>query len=256
MRAKTKTFFEDLMLLIVVGVIIYAIYSYFFSSNEKQEVVPQANVEKAVENSTKEVAEVKKEEEITAETQKTQEETTPVEPLKEDAIKVEENLRKSSNMIIRPDKVEDTTAIVEKADQTEKSENVETTTKTENITKPEKTTKENTKSVSVQKPVEEKSAVQDSEEKIRVEAFYQPIREKISENINKNLDKSSIKSGEHVNIRLTVLKDGRYEQLTFVDGNKEYFELVKPSITKVFPIKIEESVKNSFPRYFRMKIEF
>ena len=89
-------------------------------------------------------------------------------------------------------------------------------------------------------------------EKAKTEAFYQTIREKI----NSNIDKSSLKSGEYINIRLTILKDGKQEQLTFMDGNKEYFELVKPSIYKTFPIVIPSDMKDSFPRYFRMKIEF
>lgn len=91
-----------------------------------------------------------------------------------------------------------------------------------------------------------------NDEKARIEQFYQTIREKIYSNI----DKSSLKSTKYVNIRLTILKDGKYEQLTFMDGNKEYFESIKPAIYKTFPVQIENSIKNSFPRYFRMKIEF
>ena len=91
-----------------------------------------------------------------------------------------------------------------------------------------------------------------SDEKAKIEAFYQTIREKI----NSNIDKSALKRGEYINIRLTLLKDGRYEQLTFMDGNKEYFELVKSSIYKAFPVVMPNEIKNNFPRYFRMKIEF
>ena len=94
------------------------------------------------------------------------------------------------------------------------------------------------------------------DEKAKIEKFYQSIREKIYFNIEKNVDKSALKSGEFINIRVTILKDGKIEQLTLTEGKKEYFELTKPSIYKSFPVQIDESIKNNFPRYFRMKIEF
>lgn len=228
MKAKTKVFFEDLALVLIVGVIIYYGYNYFFPSNENnQEITQQTTVEKPIDtNENKEAVTSKEEikkEEVIEKVEETQADATPIEQLKEDSIRIEEAPIKNPSNIIIP--------TVEKIEK-----------------KPE--------TPMIQKPVEDKPFVQDSEEKIRVEVFYQPIREKIYSNINNSIDKSMVKNGEFINIKLTVLKDGRYEQLTFVDGNKEYFELVKPSITKVFPIQIEDSVKNSFPRYFRMKIEF
>lgn len=237
MKAKTKVFFEDLALVLIVGVIIYYGYNYFFPSNENnQEITQQTTVEKPIDtNENKEAVtsnqEIKKEE-VIEKVEETPADATPIEQLKEDSIRVEEAPIKNQSTIVIP--------AVEKTEKIEKAEKIEKKTETPII----------------QKPVEDKPFVQDSEEKIRVEAFYQPIREKIYSNINNSIDKSMVKNGEFINIKLTVLKDGRYEQLTFVDGNKEYFELVKPSITKVFPIQIEDSVKNSFPRYFRMKIEF
>ena len=80
--------------------------------------------------------------------------------------------------------------------------------------------------------------------------------EKYALNIDKNIDKSLIKKGEFVNLRLTIFKDGRYEQLTLIEGNNENFELIKSSITQSFPVIIDDSLKANFPRYFRMKIEF
>lgn len=52
------------------------------------------------------------------------------------------------------------------------------------------------------------------------------------------------------------MKSGKAEQLILLEGNNEYFELIKPSINQAFPVNIDESLKQSFPRYFRMKIEF
>ena len=75
-------------------------------------------------------------------------------------------------------------------------------------------------------------------------------------NIHKNVDKNQIRTGEAVEIRLTILKDGGYEQLSSTKGDNEYFELFRSSIKEAFPVKIDNSLKESFPRYFRMKIEF
>ena len=85
--------------------------------------------------------------------------------------------------------------------------------------------------------------------------FYKSIEDKIYANIESNVDKTLIKDNAFVNIRVTILKDGRYEQLTFMDGSKDNFELFRSSITQVFPLKINDSLKENFPRYFRMKIE-
>ena len=90
------------------------------------------------------------------------------------------------------------------------------------------------------------------EDKAKIELFYEQIRAQI----NSNIDKSLIQNKEAVSIRLTILKDGRYEQITLTEGNKENFELIRPSITKAFPVKIDDNLKANFPRYFRMKIEF
>ena len=88
-----------------------------------------------------------------------------------------------------------------------------------------------------------------------IEIFYKSIEDKIYANIESNVDKTLIKDNAFVNIRVTILKDGRYEQLTFMDGSKDNFELFRSSITQVFPLKINDSLKENFPRYFRMKIE-
>ena len=108
-----------------------------------------------------------------------------------------------------------------------------------------------------QKEVEEKIApVEVNDQKAKVELFYKTIKEQIYANIHKNVDKNQIRTGEAVEIRLTILKDGGYEQLSSTKGDNEYFELFRSSIKEAFPVKIDSSLKESFPRYFRMKIEF
>ncbi|MFW3328794.1 hypothetical protein ACN9JT_10095, partial [Aliarcobacter butzleri] len=96
----------------------------------------------------------------------------------------------------------------------------------------------------------------DTNDKTNVDQFFKNFERKVYDNINKNVDKSALRSGQFVNIRVTFLKDGGYEQLTYVSGNMGYFNLIKSSIEESFPVVIEDSIKGHFPRYYRMKIEF
>ena len=207
MRGKNKSFLEDVFIILVVGILIYFVYGFFFSSNEiEEENIPTA-IEKTLEPDTKKVEEIK----------------PVIEEIKEEPKKIE-------SPILEPKKEElIQTQIVEPKAKIEQKE--------------------------VQKPTITTSS-EELDEKAKVEEFYKTIRDKINANIAKNVDKNLSKNGEYANIKLTILKDGRYEQLIFVDGDKEYFNLFKPSIIEVFPIKIDDSLKNSFPRYFKMKIEF
>ncbi|MGE0052238.1 MAG: hypothetical protein AB7S49_12015 [Arcobacter sp.] len=241
MTTKTKTFFEDLFVLLVLGIIIYAIYSFVFSDEEKDEFVENKPViEKSVENdnfSKPIVDEIKDEElekkveETITETQK-EPSTTLIEPTPTDNDKTTNDVERTENKPI--------------IDEIKKEEPIITTEKIiEN--------KPNVDELS-EKPLQKEEQILD--EKAKIEAFYQTIREKIYSNIEKNIDKTSLKNKESVNIRVTILKDGRYEQLTFMGGNKENYELIKNSIYNSFPVMMDESIKNNFPRYFRMKIEF
>ncbi|MDD2973959.1 MAG: hypothetical protein PHZ10_02545 [Aliarcobacter cryaerophilus] len=89
-----------------------------------------------------------------------------------------------------------------------------------------------------------------------IDEFFDRFEKKVYSNIDRNFDKTTFKRGEFVNIRVTILKDGSYEQLTFLNGNSDYFNKVKPQIEDIFPLKIEENLKSHFPRYYRMKIDF
>ena len=89
-----------------------------------------------------------------------------------------------------------------------------------------------------------------------IDDFFDRFEKKVYSNIDRNFDKTTFKRGDFVNIRVTILKDGSYEQLTFLNGNSDYFNKVKPQIEEIFPLNIEENLKSHFPRYFRMKIDF
>ena len=123
--------------------------------------------------------------------------------------------------------------------------------------KVETTKVENTVEPKANTLIEEKVSTPElTDQKVKVELFYKTIKEEIYKNIDKNVDKSKIKVGEHVEFRLTILKDGGYEQLNSTKGDKDYFELFRSSIKEAFPVKIDNSLKESFPRYFRMEIVF
>lgn len=200
MKAKNKSFIEDVVILFILGIIIYFIYSFFFSTEEKVEIVEnKTTIEKEINIPTPKEAiinEIKKEEEIVP--------TTPVETPKVEIPKVENIVETKANTLIE-----------------------------EKISTPELT-----------------------DQKAKVELFYKTIKEEIYKNIAKNVDKNKIKAGEHIEFRLTILKDGGYEQLSSTKGDKDYFELFRSSIKEAFPVKIDNSLKESFPRYFRMEIVF
>ncbi len=204
MRGKNKSFLEDTIILFIVGIIIYAIYSFFFSSNEEvqiqsEPVVSERNistntlVDKTSINNEK-VADEKINEDI-------------IQTQKEKPIQIEQD-NKDIIETIPDDKIEEKNTETPKLSET-----------------------------------------------TDIEIFYKSIEENIYSNIEKNVDKNLIKDNAFVNIRVTILKDGRYEQLTFMDGSKDNFELFRSSITQVFPLKINDTLKENFPRYFRMKIE-
>ena len=235
MRTKTKSFFEDLFIIFIIGLIIYGIYSFFFSSSENELTLDEMknSVEKKIENeilvkspipeqkSNEKVAEEKIEETI----KQTQQEVTPIATPTNIEEKIENRNEKPKEII---QKIE-TTPILEKIPSKE-----DIKTKEKEVA-----------------PTTEVSQTQE-EDKAKIELFYEQIRAQI----NSNIDKSLIKNKEAVSIRLTILKDGRYEQISLTEGNKENFELIRSSITKAFPVKIDDNLKANFPRYFRMKIEF
>ena len=210
MRGKNKSFIEDTIILFVIGIIIYAIYSFFFASTQEEIQTEPIAVERNISTETQ-VSDAAIDNEKVS-TEKINEDI--VHTQKEEPLKVEETTKDIIENI--PEDIHQNRAEIKKT--------------------------------------EINTEVQSTSEITDVELFYRSIEEKIYSNIEKNVDKTSINNG-FVNIRVTILKDGRYEQLTFMDGNKDNFELFKSSITKIFPLNINESIKENFPRYFRMKIE-
>lgn len=216
MKTKNKSFLEDIFIISIVGILIYSIYSFFFTSEEKVEITEtKTSIEKKIDaiiHKEPVVNEIKKEEEVVT-PPKVEEPNTPVVETSKEVLAPAENVVETKETPVIEEKIEP--------------------------------------------KVEEKIApVEVNDQKAKVELFYKTIKEQIYANIHKNVDKNQIRTGEAVEIRLTILKDGGYEQLSSTKGDNEYFELFRSSIKEAFPVKIDNSLKESFPRYFRMKIEF
>ena len=212
MRGKNKSFVEDTIILLVIGVIIYGIYTFFFASTQEVEIQTEPiAVERNISTDTQ------------VDNESVNKQSVPVEKINEDLAQTQKG---------EAVKIEDTTKdIIETIPEDKIEDRAE-----------------------IKKP-EIKTEVLSASEIGDVELFFRDLEEKIYANIEKNIDQTSIKNNAFVNIRVTILKDGRYEQLTFMDGSKDNFELFKPSITQVFPLQMNDTLKENFPRYFRMKIE-
>lgn len=204
MKYKNKSFLEDLFIIFIICIIIYAIFSFFFSENEN--LVENSENNNIVQE---EKIEIKNENKL---------------PLIEEEKTSEEKDLKVDNEI-KKEEIQEETSLPK-----------------EEITPIIELTNEPTK----EEIIEEEKIVTPSSAKL----FLQELEEKVIEEVKTKIDYTAF-----VSIRVTVLKNGNYEQLTLMDGDKKYFNLIKPILLNYFPLKIDDSIKNEFPRYFRLKIE-
>ncbi|MCT7639909.1 hypothetical protein [Aliarcobacter butzleri] len=279
MRTKTKNFFEDLFVLLIVGFIIFFVYIFFFSDDEKSETlltnnIVQEKIEETkpiineikgqIENRVEKIVSVTKQEEQKVEEVSQNVEENPIHKhevinneIKEEEKKIEEtslnhtNHQENMAQTVAPIEETKTEVIAQTSNPIEISKNNE-------IVISEEAGKIETKTPDsqIQDIQTNENENRDTNDKTNVDQFFKNFERKVYDNINKNVDKSALRSGQFVNIRVTFLKDGGYEQLTYVSGNMGYFNLIKSSIEESFPVVIEDSIKGHFPRYYRMKIEF
>ena len=232
MKRKIKSFFEDFLIIIVLITVIYGSYSYFF--DDSKDNFEQTQVLSKTEDTKTEIKEITQDEAIkdviTDENPDIENRTPPV--------IVQNNLEENID--------------TQKTTEKQNSENE----KISEVKKDETTTITNDKQ-STLKLLEnsklEKSASE--EEQVEKEKFYKNLKDKIYSNIDKNIDKLSFSGKKSVDIRVTILKDGRYEQLIMTKGDEEFFKSIKSSILEVFPLEINQNLKNIFPRYYRLTIE-
>ena len=279
MRTKTKNFFEDLFVLLIIGVIIFFVYIFFFSDDEKSETlltnnIVQEKIEETkpiineikgqIENRVEKIVSTTKQQEQKVEEVSQKVEENPIHKhevinneIKEEEKKIEEtslnhtNHQENMAQTVAPIEETKTEVIAQTSNPIEISKNNE-------IVISEEAGKIETKTPDsqIQDIQTNENENRDTNDKTNVDQFFKNFERKVYDNINKNVDKSALRSGQFVNIRVTFLKDGGYEQLIYVSGNMCYFNLIKSSIEESFPVVIEDSIKGHFPRYYRMKIEF
>jgi len=208
LNAKSKSFIEDTLILLVIAAIFYGIFTFFFSSSN--------STDNLLENQT-----IVEEKQVVMKEQK-DEEIQKIAKLKEE---IKEEIKKTLNQAVQEE------------------EQIQIKLEEEKLLKE--------KLVEKQTEMTEKVIVP-----ITIDALYKENEEKIYSNISKDIDKNSFENLSDVNIRVTILKDGKYEQLEYMSGSRQYYDLIKPSILKIFPLKIDNSLKNKFPRYFRMKVKY
>ncbi|MCT7549444.1 hypothetical protein N5U04_01435 [Aliarcobacter butzleri] len=272
MRTKTKNFFEDLFVLLIVGFIIFFVYIFFFSDDEKSETlltnnIVQEKIEETkpiineikgqIENRVEKIVSVTKQQEQNVEENPIHKHEVINNEIKEEEKKLEEtslnhtNHQENMAQTVAPIEETKTEVIAQTSNPIEISKNNE-------IVISEEAGKIETKTPDsqIQDIQTNENENRDTNDKTNVDQFFKNFERKVYDNINKNVDKSALRSGQFVNIRVTFLKDGGYEQLIYVSGNMGYFNLIKSSIEESFPVVIEDSIKGHFPRYYRMKIEF
>ncbi len=189
MRGKTKSFFEDTsIILIVIGVIygIYYLYSnYDVETKTKPQIKEQIKKQIKKEFIDKKIVKIEKKEPVKLQ-------------IVEKKIIVKEKIKEKKEIIV------------------EKEKNVDLKL---------------------------------------LRSFLIETQYNIRNNIVYPSDTNTTKKNLFIKVKVTILKDGSYEQLRFVDGDKEMFESNKENILKIFPLVIDKKISDDFPRYFRMTIK-
>ncbi|MFY9082817.1 hypothetical protein OU980_12220, partial [Aliarcobacter butzleri] len=234
MRTKTKNFFEDLFVLLIIGVIIFFVYIFFFSDDEKSETlltnnIVQEKIEETtkpiineikgqIENRVEKIVSVTKQQEQKVEEPSQNVEENPIHKhevinneIKEEEKKIEEPT--SLNHINHQENMAQTTAPVEKIEEPKKEVIAQTSnpieiSKNNEIVISEEAGKIETKTLDsqIQDIQTNENENRDTNDKTNVDQFFKNFERKVYDNINKNVDKSALRSGQFVNIRVTFLK--------------------------------------------------
>jgi len=223
MQGKTKSFFEDTIIVLVLAVIIIVGYTLYNKYQDKTSIDETLNsTAKSIENF---VTIIKK---------------VPLEIQK--ILNAEQN---SSDEVFFVDT--NTTNI--KKDDVE--EQIDMNNTVEEITTIVKDV--NVSSVIVPK-TEEKITSKETLDVTLLRDFLKDLKSKLRKSIVQN-NESNETINQNLRFRITLLKDGSYEQLTFIGGDKELFETNKENILQNFPVKIDSSIQQEFPRYIRINIK-
>lgn len=109
------------------------------------------------------------------------------------------------------------------------------------------------KEILIKKKVEKKaSKPQSLITQLRV--YINDIKTSITDKID-ILDKS-YENKSYVKIRITVLRSGKYQNVIYLKGNKELLAKTRNAIRDTFPRIQNKVIKEQFPRYIRLDINF
>ena len=228
MQGKMKSFFEDVGIILVLSVTIYG--GYYAYTTFSSETPTLSSIKESIEK----IIIVKKE------------------PLADDnkSVQIKEVV---TEVIIKQIENENN---IEKKVQKQEIVNVSTPLFVEKTELKEKETKKHEVSKETSTFVSKNTEVKKEKnvDLAMLKIFLRNIKIRMAGNIVKRDDIDTSISQE-LKIRVTVLKDGSYEDLIFVNGDKKLFEKNKEHIVKVFPVRIDDKIKDEFPRYVRISIK-
>jgi len=210
MQGRTRGFFEDVFVLLVLLVAGWGAYSFFFTEENK--------VQATISNSTQSKSLEK--------------------PIQEIDEKIKLTIQKT-----------DTKKIAKEVTENKINKKVEKSiieTKSDKIS-------EIKKEQLTSKVVDEITNEIEKVDLAKLQKFLIGTKEKIK---NKIIIEENNKLDNTLSIRVTVLKNGSFEQFIFVDGNKALFKNNYNNIISIFPLKIDEDIKGDFPRYLRYRFKF
>ncbi|MEA3498300.1 MAG: hypothetical protein U9R16_04490 [Campylobacterota bacterium] len=131
-------------------------------------------------------------------------------------------------------------------------------TKEVKVVKVVKEVKSATKIIEKKEPtqISEKKESLTFEQKIDLNFFLKNLKKEINNTITENSDSTETTKNKYLKIRVTVLKDGSFEQLKYIAGEKRYFNSIQHKVKNAFPVNIKQNIQNQFPRYVRMDIKY
>lgn len=256
MRGRTRNLVENFVTFIFFILILLGIYflivTYTDLGKNLDLVSPQNIIEK-ITKQEKKIEEIIEEKIIDEKDENNTFEIVPTKQKEVEHDKAENNITKKSNL----KEIEDTTIENKQVSENKKQDIKDNKKKDEevkNVTKVTEQKKDESKKEVKQK--NEKTVLSDKLIKEKFALINSFLRD-TKKQINEKVDELSIPQNDnkrYANIRVTVLKNGGYEQLYLMDGDKEYFKQISPAILSVFPLSLNEKIEDQFPRYFRMKI--
>ncbi len=238
MQGRTRSFFEDVVVLLVIVLVIGAGYYFFFSNNEEQIKPPV--IEQKVEITEEKIDSIK-EQSLNQEVQEVGESTqTKI---------VEQNSQKTDELL--KEELQKESKKIQDSQDTK--EDIKTPKIPQKQIQKEVLKKNDELKVKKVDPKRIAHLVKNVDLKA-LQQFKNDVKQEMKDRIVLNKEKD--KKVQSFSIRVTVLKNGEYEQLIHTGGDKETYENNKENLLQVFPLNIEDNIKQDFPRYLRYTFKF